>query len=369
MRCVPARDFTIAKALAWRSSIEIDPPYQREGSIWSIDKQQLFIDSLLNGYDVPKIYLHDLRGKRPSKVYAVVDGKQRLGTIWQFLGGEFGLASDFRIEPGNLPDLPAGVRHPGPGDHFAQLDPAWQRVLTSTYLAVVLIQNATETDIEDLFARLNNGEPLNAAEKRNAIGGELARTIREVARHPFFGDRLRFGNGRFQHLDLAARLVRIELLEWTPGQPVPDLRNPALELDAKSHRRVPAARRAELETRLDRHLDVLSRVFEHHDPLLASGPDAVLYSLFCRTVEDAARRSPSSVRDALARFHTERRAALDQPDAVHDVAVSEYSHLVHSGPLEPRSLERRLAILVQRFASEAGLDSPAGLDSAEPSAG
>ena len=62
MRCVPAHDFTVMKAYLWRSAINEKPPYQRESSVWSLEKQQLFIDSLLNGYDVPKIYLHDLRG-------------------------------------------------------------------------------------------------------------------------------------------------------------------------------------------------------------------------------------------------------------------------------------------------------------------
>src|SRR5918999_6479996 len=105
MRCVTARDFTVGKALAWRSSIEENAPYQREGAVWSTEQQQLFIDSLLNGYDVPKIYLHDLRGQHPTKVYAVVDGKQRLNTIWRFLGDSFPLAPDFHALESNLPDL------------------------------------------------------------------------------------------------------------------------------------------------------------------------------------------------------------------------------------------------------------------------
>src|SRR5919106_4807296 len=180
MRCVPAPDFNLAKAQAWRSAIADDAPYQRESSIWSLEKQQLFIDSLLNGYDVPKIYLHDLRGRHPTRVYAVVDGRQRLTAIWRYLRGEFGLAPDFRIEPANLPELPPRVRHPAPGDRFADLDPPWQRVLRETHLTVVLIQNATEEDIDFIFFRLNNGEPLNAAEKRNALGGDAARMVRDL---------------------------------------------------------------------------------------------------------------------------------------------------------------------------------------------
>src|SRR5688572_31542131 len=189
MRCVPAHDFTVMKAYLWRSAINEKPPYQRESSVWSLEKQQLFIDSLLNGYDVPKIYLHDLRGIEETKVYAVVDGKQRLTTIWRFLTNEFPLAPDFRIEPNNYPELPAEAVPPAAGMLFRDMDPIWQEVLKSTFLAVVLIQNAREEDIEDLFSRLNNGEPLNAAEKRNAMGGEMARLVREVAARPFFQER------------------------------------------------------------------------------------------------------------------------------------------------------------------------------------
>ena len=97
MRCLPAHHFTVAKARAWRASIDDDPSYQRAADAWTLAQRQRFIDSLLNGFDVPKIYLHDLRGQHPTKVYAVVDGKQRLTAIWAYLDGGFPLADDFRI--------------------------------------------------------------------------------------------------------------------------------------------------------------------------------------------------------------------------------------------------------------------------------
>ena len=46
--------------------IDLDPPYQRETGVWSKEKQQLFIDSLINKFDVPKIYFHDITAmKKP----------------------------------------------------------------------------------------------------------------------------------------------------------------------------------------------------------------------------------------------------------------------------------------------------------------
>lgn len=162
MRCVPAHPFTVGKALAWRSAIDVDPPYQRPADAWDLLRRQRFIDSLLNGFDVPKFYLHDVRGgDRPTIAYTVVDGKQRLTAIWSYLADGFGLADDF-VSSGAPPGL-EHARPPTGGARFSDLDPGWQVALRRTYLSVVLIQDATLDEIEELFARLNSGVPLAAA--------------------------------------------------------------------------------------------------------------------------------------------------------------------------------------------------------------
>jgi hypothetical protein len=348
MRCVPARDFNVAKAMAWRSAIHDDPPYQREASAWSLDKQQLFIDSLLNGYDVPKIYLHDLRGKHPTQVYAVVDGRQRLTAIWRFLRDELALADDFRIEPANRPELPEGTRDPVAGQRFSELDPAWQRVLRTTYLAVVLIQNATEDDIEDLFSRLNNGEPLTAAEKRNAFGGAVAELAREAAQHPFFRDRVRFSNARSQHLEAATRLLLIEHADPPTAGPFPDLRSRALDEFVRTNRRLPASAKAALRRRAVDRLDALAAVFRSADPLLARASSVPVYQLFAVAIGSEAFGA-EAVRPFFERFESTRRVELRRADGQADEAFVEFTHLAQHGPNDPRNLERRLAILVEAF--------------------
>jgi len=350
MRCVPAHDFTVAKALAWRSAIADDPPYQRESSIWSLEKQQLFVDSLLNGYDVPKIYLHDLRGKHPTRVYAVVDGKQRLTTIWRFLSGEFALADDFRIEPTNLPDLPEGVTHPRAGQRFGELAAAWQRVLRQTHLAVVLIQNATEADIEDLFSRLNNGEPLNAAEKRNAIGGDAVRLIRSLAGHRFFADRVRFANQRYQHRDAAARILTLEDAALRGRPDLPDLDGRALDDFVRDNRRLAPAHRRVLRERVEAVLDRLVDVFEARDPLLATQAIVpVLYLVVASIADDAPDGWQGALRSGLAGFHDERRATLAHPETEQEPVLREFNRLLHAGANDARNVGGRLEILVERL--------------------
>ena len=350
MRCVLAQHFTIRKALRWRSSIEERPPYQRESAVWSLDKQQLFIDSLLNGYDVPKIYLHDLRGEHPTKVYAIVDGKQRLTTMWSFLTDGFPLADDFRIEPRNVPpELPADAVTPGAGQRFSEFDRHWRDLFEETFLSVVLIRHATDEDIEELFSRLNNGEPLNAAEKRNAMGGDVVRLIRTVASRPFVAERLHFSNGRHQHYDLAARLLAMEWarLEVGDGEAIPDLRPAALDSFAREHRRFEKDEGARLLAAVDTTLSRLDRVFAPRDPLLGSPASALLAYLFVAErpawTDDA--EGAARTRAFFDWFQRTRLAALDLPESERDPALVEFSELSQHGTNEQRNIERRLAIM------------------------
>src|SRR5437667_2787316 len=82
-----------------RHAIELDPDYQRISGIWTLEKRQLLIDSLINGFDVPKLYFHEF--VPPKKIggkkyrYAIVDGKQRIQTVWDFIDGKISLSEDF----------------------------------------------------------------------------------------------------------------------------------------------------------------------------------------------------------------------------------------------------------------------------------
>ena len=354
MRCVPALDFTVGKALAWRSSIEENAPYQREGAVWSTEQQQLFIDSLLNGYDVPKIYLHDLRGLQPTKVYAIVDGKQRLTTIWRFLRDELPLATDYKTIAANVPDEARSASAPVAGQRFSELDAAWQGVLRSTYLSVVLIQNATVDDIEELFARLNNGEPLNAAEKRNAIGGSMASLAREVSRHPFFTDRLPYGNDRYQHFDLATKVLMLEMAQREDRLAVPDLHADRLDAFVREHRSLSHDDRERLKEWALVPLSLLARAFHADDELLsrlATGP--LFYLLVKRARKERPELSPTALRDAVARFEEERHGALASPREA-DASYLEFTALAEGDTNAAHNLRRRLEILLTHLAPQPG---------------
>ena len=87
--------FTLSKK---RKKIDTNPDYQRP-AVWTKAQKQLLIDSILRDFDVPKIYLHE----KGDDSYDVIDGQQRIRTIWSFYDDEFALAKD--AEPVNGIDV------------------------------------------------------------------------------------------------------------------------------------------------------------------------------------------------------------------------------------------------------------------------
>src|SRR5436190_12802738 len=94
----PLQHSNILSLFADRDQIIMDPEYQRQGEIWSKEKRQLLVDSIINRYDIPKLYFHKLDREtllKKGKVYAVIDGRQRLEAIFDFMEGKFELSDDF----------------------------------------------------------------------------------------------------------------------------------------------------------------------------------------------------------------------------------------------------------------------------------
>ncbi|MEZ0130500.1 DUF262 domain-containing protein, partial [Flavobacterium sp. LBUM151] len=80
--------------------IDFDPLYQRYGNIWNTNKKQLLLDTVINGYDIPKFYFNYFINENnilnPNNfVYAIIDGKQRLLAIKEFYENKLKLSDTF----------------------------------------------------------------------------------------------------------------------------------------------------------------------------------------------------------------------------------------------------------------------------------
>ena len=139
MECV-TNQMTIGHLWVSSKQIDLDPAYQRETGVWSTEKKQLFVDSLINKFDVPKLYLHDRRHEKQPIHYAVVDGKQRLSAVWEFIEGKYGLAEDFKLY-GAEADIPGG-QGPAPGQFYPFFPEPLKEYFKSKSLDVVLVRDA-----------------------------------------------------------------------------------------------------------------------------------------------------------------------------------------------------------------------------------
>jgi len=62
--------------------IDLDADYQRE-TIWSRKKQEELLDSIIQGIDIPKFYLAEVKNDETFE-YECIDGKQRMTTLLNF---------------------------------------------------------------------------------------------------------------------------------------------------------------------------------------------------------------------------------------------------------------------------------------------
>ena len=165
-----------------RRSIDVSPVFQRRER-WSTEKQSALIESFLLNVPVPPVYL----AEDDFGTYSVIDGKQRITTIKDFMRGTLTLTSldTFReIEGLHFEDLPKPLRN---------------ALEVRPYLRVVTLLKQSDPSLKyEVFTRLNRGgEPLNAQEIRNvAFRGPLNDMIYSLAGDPFLRTQLKIKNDK-----------------------------------------------------------------------------------------------------------------------------------------------------------------------------
>jgi hypothetical protein len=192
------KNWPISTANGWKNNIDTNPDYQRP-AVWSTSQKQLLMDTILRGYDIPKFYMRQI-SKSPQK-FEVVDGQQRLRSIWSFIAGEFRLAKESDDVDG----------HKIANCYYVEL-PIEIRSLFDVYpLDVVVMTDSEEDEVREMFLRLQNGTSLKAQEKRNAMPGEMRKFVKELTEHNIFTKSVPFANKRFIHDHVAAQITLVEL--------------------------------------------------------------------------------------------------------------------------------------------------------------
>ena len=158
-----------------RGKVNLRPSYQRE-YVWTTRTASRLVESLLLNVPIPTMFFHETeRGN-----LEVVDGKQRLTSVWAFMMGEFPDGTPFKL---NGLEVYTELN----GRTFGQLSEAQQETIKDYPLNVHTITRDTPPDfVFEVFERLNMGATqLNEQELRNCIyQGSYTELLGSLARNP-----------------------------------------------------------------------------------------------------------------------------------------------------------------------------------------
>jgi len=139
--------------LVQRKKINMEPKYQRRHR-WDNERQSKLIESFVMHVPVPPIYLNEDR----KGILSVIDGKQRLNTIWNFFLGGLRLEGLTIFEDLNgltLNELPPDIQD--------------DLITVPSLRAIILLRHSGEPLKFEVFQRLNTGGvQLNTQEIRNS---------------------------------------------------------------------------------------------------------------------------------------------------------------------------------------------------------
>lgn len=371
-RVIAASPQTLSSLWDDKDDLDLDPVYQRKGHIWSERQKQDLIDTILNGFDIPKLYFADftlldspLNASR--RKYAVIDGKQRLTAIFDFFEGGFNLAKTFVYY-----DDPAIALN---GLSYQDLEATYPRMarrISNYSLSIMSVVTDDEARISELFVRLNASKPLTGAEVRNAMMGEVPHLIRDLADHPFW-EKTKFSKLRGQDKNTAAKLLLLEhtgsfvdtkksQLDRLVEQALADQGDGDNDAQEDGGEQIPEdvivddfiekseeAQNTEIgrsAERVHQVLDALAPLFSPSDVTLAQQAQIPVIYWLAREIPDRLRR----LREFLVRFDEVRRAnrALDVSDPRRDPVLIDYELLSRTSN-DQSSIGGRYRIIRQRY--------------------
>lgn len=337
------------KPLLWwvsqRSKIDMHPSYQREGRLWSRADKAYLIDSILNGYDIPKIYMADFtvgvaKLNRKGLPYAIIDGKQRLEAVLDFYGGKLLLDDEFVFQPNPKLKL-AGLGYPDLTKRYPEV----ADIFNTWSLSVVHVVTDEQEKIDELFVRLNRSKPLTGAEIRNAMAGPVTELNRLLVSHELFKSCISFSKKRAQDKNAATKLL---LFEYSSA-PV-ETKKTSLDKFAKQARKEPREKVELASRRVIDTLDRMSEIFLPHDPLLRSAGVFPVYYWFIRENDGWQDQRVREFLNAFEKVRKENRETASNPAtaAAADNELLTFDRLNRSTDDERSHVERH-KILAKRF--------------------
>lgn len=164
--------------LNWRYIV--NRRYQRK-LVWTLEEKRRFIDSIISGYPVPIVLLAERKAETQNS-FEIIDGMQRLNSIFGFIENEYDVDScyfDLNTMAETKALMDAGM--------LVQREPKMSRELCVQVAAYTMplsiYEFANASDVDEVFRRINSGgRKLSRQELRIAgATGHFAQAVRIIA--------------------------------------------------------------------------------------------------------------------------------------------------------------------------------------------
>lgn len=173
-----SQTYTIADVLEWsnRNQLELSPRFQRR-AVWNDNARSYLMDTIVRGKPIPKLFIRQrIDPLTKSITREVVDGQQRLRTILSYLRDEFVIKRAHNEQYGSYYY-----------SQLSQVDEDIQVGILSYQLAVDLLVNMPDSEVLDIFSRLNTyAVVLNEMERINANHFGPFKTLTDRLGHHYY---------------------------------------------------------------------------------------------------------------------------------------------------------------------------------------
>lgn len=187
--------------LSDNGELRFDYPIQRKSGQWDELQKSLLIHSIVGEYPIPPVAIVEttLDDEEEDREF-VIDGRQRITNVLDFISGVKDENGKYPKNAYKLHKFTPSIEIEEVGKpveladkYFDELPEDMQTKIMSSTFQIQHIQDATDEEIEELFARWNNGTPLTKQQKARAkMGTKNARIIDTLQNHNFFTEKAKF---------------------------------------------------------------------------------------------------------------------------------------------------------------------------------
>lgn len=154
---------------------------------WERARKSNLIESMILSYPIPQVFAKRLVGeenKKGNSIYFVLDGKQRLSTVKEFLNDEFALT---KLQPITYFDdeLDKEVTLDISNKKFSELPDGLKDLLNTVTFSIVYFDNLTKEEEKIMFRKLNNGKALSTKSRTLASAKDIE-TLLDIGSHELF---------------------------------------------------------------------------------------------------------------------------------------------------------------------------------------